>query len=52
MKARPGTKVELQPGGRGDFKVTADGTLLWDKRAQPDDGFPDPADILGKLAKA
>lgn len=53
QKAYPQAKVELKPGGRGDFIVTADGKQLWDKRHM-DDEFPENAAILkqlGALAK-
>ena len=29
-----------KPGGKGDFLVTADGSVLWDKRRRDDDRFP------------
>jgi predicted Rdx family selenoprotein len=41
MREMPGTEVELVRGGRGDFIVTADGAVLWDKKRTgtfPDDG--------------
>ena len=47
MKEVPGTEVELVRGGRGDFIVTADSTLLWDKKARGT--FPDDARIVQEL---
>lgn len=47
-KAFPDAKVDLIPGGRGDFIVTADGRELWNKRAM-DDEFPEPSAIVAKL---
>lgn len=44
----PDAKVELVPGGTGDFIVTADGERIWDKRAM-DDRFPEDAEVLGAL---
>lgn len=46
----PDITVELVGGGRGDFIVTADGTTLWNKKAEG--GFPsEPAMVkaLGAL---
>lgn len=43
----PGTEVELVRGGRGDFIVTADTTLLWDKKVRG--AFPDDARIVQEL---
>lgn len=37
------------PGGRGDFIVKADGTVLWDKRKTGGDRFPEPREILSRL---
>lgn len=47
-RAFPGTKVELVPGGRGDFIVTADARCLWDKRKMGDE-FPEPSAIVSAL---
>lgn len=47
MREVPGTEVELVRGGRGDFIVTADSTLLWDKRVRG--GFPDDGRIVAEL---
>lgn len=47
MRELPGTEVELVRGGRGDFIVTADGALLWDKRVRG--GFPDDGRIVQEL---
>jgi len=41
--------VDKKPGGRGDFVVTVDGRLLWDKRGR-EGRFPEPDEILAKLA--
>lgn len=41
--------VEKKPGGRGDFLVTVDGNLLWDKKRRNGDRFPEPAEILSQL---
>jgi hypothetical protein len=43
-----------KPGGRGDFVVTVDGKLLWDKRqAATTTASPTPTDeILNQLGKA
>jgi predicted Rdx family selenoprotein len=46
--AHPDAEVDLVPGGRGDFIVTADGQRLWDKRRM-DDQFPEHRVILDKL---
>jgi predicted Rdx family selenoprotein len=40
--------VQLVPGGRGDFIVTADDESIWDKRKMGD-RFPDPAEITTAL---
>lgn len=39
----------LQPGGRGDFIVIADGRELWNKNQRADDAFPRDEDILSQL---
>ena len=44
----PKAEVELVPGGRGDFIVTADGERVWDKRAMGD-RFPEDEEILQAL---
>lgn len=49
-RAFPGTNVELVPGGRGDFIVSAGEQRLWDKRKMGDE-FPESAVILEALAK-
>ncbi|MFN7669946.1 MAG: Rdx family protein [Planctomycetota bacterium] len=51
QKARPGATVETKPGGRGDFVVTADGALLWDKKRRDGDRFPQHDEILRQLGK-
>ena len=43
----PGTEVELVRGRRGDFIVTADGAVLWDKKSRG--GFPDDGRIVAEL---
>ncbi|MBL8735508.1 MAG: Rdx family protein [Planctomycetes bacterium] len=48
-KAIPSVVVDKKPGGRGDFVVTVDGRLLWDKRGR-EGRFPEPDEILAKLA--
>lgn len=48
-KSFPQAKIELKPGGRGDFIVTADGKQLWDKRRM-DDEFPEDPAILKQLS--
>ncbi|MGA1522673.1 MAG: Rdx family protein [Planctomycetota bacterium] len=47
--AFPESSVELKPGGRGDFVVTADGRTIYDKRRQGD-RFPSEGEILAALA--
>ncbi|MBX3462843.1 MAG: Rdx family protein [Planctomycetes bacterium] len=47
----PGATVEKRPGGKGDFRVEADGRLLWDKRGRDGGEFPEPAEILARLAR-
>lgn len=47
MQEIPGTEVELVRGGRGDFIVTADGAVLWDKRVTG--GFPDDRRIVEEV---
>lgn len=47
----PATKVETIPGGKGDFRVKADGKLLWDKRGGNGGQFPEPAQILSQLGR-
>jgi predicted Rdx family selenoprotein len=49
-RAFPKAKIELQPGGRGDFIVTIDGKQVWNKRRHNDE-FPETSDILGALKK-
>lgn len=44
----PGTTVDKKAGGRGDFVVTVDGRMLWDKRGR-EGRFPEPAEILDRL---
>jgi len=45
----PRAVVDKKPGGRGDFVVTVDGKLLWDKRHRDGDRFPDAEQILSQL---
>ncbi|MBK8096338.1 MAG: Rdx family protein [Planctomycetes bacterium] len=47
-KQHPKAKVAIQPGGRGDFVVKADGKLLWDKKKRGDE-FPEDQQILSQL---
>lgn len=47
----PGARVEKIPGGKGDFRVQADGRLLWDKRGANGGEFPAPDDILSQLGR-
>jgi hypothetical protein len=49
-KAFPDTRVRLQPGGRGDFIVTADGRELWNK-LQMRNRFPLDDEIVEALRK-
>ena len=42
-----GAQVDLVPGGKGDFTVTADGTQLWDKHETG--SFPDDDAIVQAL---
>lgn len=42
-------KIEIRPGGKGDFKITADGNLVWDKKGR-EGRFPDSTEILERLA--
>ncbi|MCC6782668.1 MAG: Rdx family protein [Planctomycetes bacterium] len=51
QKAFPEAKVELKPGGRGDFIVTVDGRQLWDKKRQGDQ-FPEPKVIVAAIRPA
>ena len=46
----PGTEVELVKGGRGDFIVTADGSVVWNKKKQGDQ-FPDEARVVEALRR-
>lgn len=48
--ARPGVEIELRRGGRGDFIVTVDGDVVWDKHK--DGGFPDDAELVAELPDA
>ncbi|MCA8964354.1 MAG: hypothetical protein H6838_14320 [Planctomycetes bacterium] len=48
--AHPSAKVVTKPGSKGDFLVTADGKLLWDKRHRDDNEFPTHAQILDQFA--
>ncbi len=41
----------MKPGGKGDFLVTADGRLLWDKRRREDNEFPTHTQILDQFAR-
>lgn len=41
--------MTTKPGGKGDFLVTADGKVLWDKRRREDNAFPAHAQILSQL---
>lgn len=45
----PGAEVEIKPGGKGDFIVTADGRVLWDKRRKNGDEFPPESVIVDAL---
>ena len=47
--AHPGATVDKQPGGKGDFIVTADGRELWNKNAHPDRRFPEHDEVLAQL---
>lgn len=47
--AHPHAVVDKQPGGKGDFIVTADGRELWNKRAHPEERFPENEEILSQL---
>jgi predicted Rdx family selenoprotein len=42
--------VEVMPGGRGDFRVSVDGALLWDKKNREHD-FPDDTAFVADLAR-
>ncbi|GDY03021.1 hypothetical protein LBMAG49_23500 [Planctomycetota bacterium] len=46
----PLAKIATRPGGRGDFVVTCDGRVLWDKKRNNDNQFPDAMAILNQLA--
>lgn len=46
----PNVTIDKKAGGRGDFVVTADHRVLWDKRGR-DGRFPEPAEILARLAR-
>lgn len=50
-KERPAIAVDKKPGGRGDFVVTVDGRLLWDKKNR-EGRFPEPAEIVRLLPTA
>jgi selT/selW/selH-like putative selenoprotein len=45
----PHAVVDKKPGGRGDFLVTVDGKLLWDKKSRDGDRFPEADEILRQL---
>jgi len=49
QKAHPDAKVEIKPGGRGDFVVTIDDERVWDKKGR-DGRFPEPKEILARCA--
>lgn len=40
----------MAPGARGDFKVTVDGELRWDKKNR-EHTFPDEAAFVASLAR-
>jgi predicted Rdx family selenoprotein len=46
----PGTEVSLMKGGRGDFIVTADGTVIWDKKSMGG-VFPDESAVVQALRR-
>ncbi len=48
--AHPNAVVDKQPGGKGDFIVKVDGRELWNKRAHPEERFPENDEILSQLA--
>jgi len=49
--AHPNASVDKQPGGKGDFIVKAEGRELWNKRAHPEERFPEDEEILALLAE-
>jgi len=44
----PGSVVTMTPGQRGDFKVTCDGQVRWDKKNRERE-FPDEAEFVKSL---
>lgn len=42
--------VRIRPGRKGDFLVTVDGTVVWDKLGA-DRRFPEPKEILAKCSR-
>jgi len=49
-KAYPDARIDVVPGGRGDFTVIADGRTLWDKHDTGE--FPRESDIVAMLKTA
>ena len=47
-KAFPSVTVTMSPGQRGDFKVTVDGEVRWDKKNRERE-FPVEAAFLASL---
>jgi selT/selW/selH-like putative selenoprotein len=47
-KAHPKATIDKKPGGRGDFRVTVDGKVVWDKNGKDRD-FPSPEQVLKQL---
>jgi len=47
----PESTVELIPGGRGDFIVTVDQRVVWDKK-QMNNNFPDEDRLVNGLRSA
>lgn len=48
IRRERGFEVDIEPGGRGQFDVLADGRLIFSK--QEEDRFPTEAEILEELA--
>lgn len=49
QKAFPNATVDKKPGGRGDFVVTTQKRVLWDKRRRDDGRFPEHDEIVSQL---
>ena len=50
QQQHPTANVVTRPGPRGQFLVTVDGRVIWDKKGQHNDRFPEPDEILRQLS--